>query len=160
MSEKTEPIVLRTEERFPARPGYKGKLWHLRCHVCGAEFTRPRTPYGEHRNYGLTCGMTCGRAFAHRNMHGEGHPNWKGGRHITGGYIRLLVPDAPTRYPYRYEHDLVMEKILGRALRPGEVVHHKNEDRQDNRPENLELKTIATHLRDHGVYDKPRRRKS
>lgn len=37
------------------------------------------------------------------------------------------------------EHRFVMEEMIGRELRKGETVHHKNGVCYDNRPENLEL---------------------
>ena len=51
-----------------------------------------------------------------------------------------LVPDGRTK---ELEHRLVMAQVLGRPLRADEVVHHRNGDRLDNDPDNLELWTTA-----------------
>lgn len=45
------------------------------------------------------------------------------------------------RSPYVFEQILIAEELLGRYLRRGESVHHRNGVRDDNRPENLELWT-------------------
>ena len=67
---------------------------------------------------------------------------WKNRTRHTDGYIWIRIPNHPrAKWGYVFEHILVMETYLGRYLREGEVVHHRNKKRDDNRIENLQLFT-------------------
>ena len=78
--------------------------------------------YARHRKTGEV-----GPADLLRRAQGEGS--------ITEtGYKRIAIDGV-----YWFEHRYVMEQILGRPLFLGENVHHKNGDRLDNNPANLEV---------------------
>lgn len=48
-----------------------------------------------------------------------------------------------------------MERILGRALVPGEIVHHKDHDKRNNNPSNLMLiSSQADHARLHSTKNR------
>lgn len=80
----------------------------------------------------------------------ENNGNWNGGRKIQNGYRMVRYPSHPKAIQgYVYEHRLVMEQHIGRYLGKGEIVHHKNRNKQDNRLENLEILTPSEHNKVH-----------
>jgi len=97
-----------------------------------------------------------GRHGNHRS--GPNHPRWNGGKLLlSNGYVAVRVAhDHPHAwgpktglFRYAYEHILVMEKHVGRPILTSEIVHHKNGDKTDNRPDNLELMTRSEHNAEH-----------
>jgi hypothetical protein len=75
-----------------------------------------------------------------------------------GGYRYVHAPEHPhaTKQGYVAEHRLVVEKRLGRFLKPTEVVHHINEVTHDNRDENLQVFASAGQhaALAHGAFNK------
>jgi hypothetical protein len=73
------------------------------------------------------------------NYKRENCPAWNGGKtKHTAGYVMIHSPNHPFRnhMNYVFEHRLVIEKQLGRYLKPEEIPHHLG-DKTDNRPEML-----------------------
>jgi len=67
----------------------------------------------------------------------ENHYNWKNGTHKSRGYVMIRKYIFCDKKINRSR--LVMEKKLGRFLKPEEIVHHINRIKDDDRPENLKL---------------------
>lgn len=85
---------------------------------------------------------------------GEKSHLWKGGKYTSAsrGYKFVSNKNHPRarKNGYILEHHSVAEKILGRYLRPGEVVHHIDFDRGNNDPSNLYVfRTQDAHMRHH-----------
>ena len=83
----------------------------------------------------------CQMHYRRNKLHGNPNTILNDGKtNDRDGYvfIRVIKGDG-NKGKYKYEHRVVMEQIIGRELLSTETVHHKNGDRKDNRPENLEL---------------------
>ena len=69
------------------------------------------------------------------------------------GYVLRLVTEHPfmDKRGYVREHRLVVEEHLGAFLMPNQFIHHINQDRADNRLENLVVQGAPSHATSHLV---------
>lgn len=129
--------VLSEAQRRRMPSGMTKRYWLCQCEcgtikeVLGANLKNNST---------LSCG--CYRDLRNKSQpKGELSTSWKGGRRIESGYVLVYLPDHPKAKSNGYvrEHIVVMENKIKRPLLKHENVHHKNGDKTDNRPDNLEL---------------------
>ena len=108
-----------------------------KCENCGIEFYVVPSMVGKY------CSKKC-HSKSMEGFRGAEHPQWTGGRVVRkDGYIVVRNPKNPIKYIL--EHRLIMSNHIGRELKTNEHVHHKNENKSDNRLDNLELLSHGEH---------------
>ena len=112
----------------PISPFKKGHIaWNKNKHIyLGGGFKKGHTPWNRNKKVPQISG---------KNSHW-----WKGGEVIdNNGYVLIYSPNHPFKSSTNYvrRSHLIVEKYLGRFLKPKEIVHHINEIKTDDRIENF-----------------------
>lgn len=82
----------------------------------------------------------------------DGRPGEAERRRARDGEGTVLTVGYRWHHAKGLEHRTVIERTLGRKLRTDECVHHKNGNKLDNRPENLEVMTRSEHMKHHAAH--------
>lgn len=133
------------------------------CVVCGAAFTRYAPP-SDVRPKKL-CSRTCQGRFMATNHKAP----WLKALNDTPGRNKRIAQENRTniraaqpqlgksngktyaKHLGRHEHRKVAEQMLGRRLTKAEVVHHKDNNKRNNNPDNLQVMTRSEHSRLHAL---------
>jgi hypothetical protein len=109
-----------------------GEQVSLVCDCCKKSFTRkPSAVSGGEKTY-------CTDACQRKDMLGERHHRWKGGKSkTTEGYDIVLTKRENRVGDYTAAHRLVAEQCIGRELEKYEHVLHLDNDKTHNEKENL-----------------------
>ena len=152
-----QPVYIKQDRRLCSLEC--NKKWQARnqitknCLYCGKEFiVRPSEAGIKY------CSRECEANSKIKRPTGRMH----NGRPVIenyAGYLTVYEPTSPmaSRTGRVLEHRFVMAEKIGRPLMTDEQVNHINHDKQDNRPENLEIMNPTDHSRETGRYTNNKR---
>jgi len=147
----------------------------VKCDMCGCVFERADCLLRRTKHH--FCSRKCLADFSNKAKNPDGYNSLKNydniSRHMSD-LNRKLNPgrmtdevreklrkahlDSGEGKSYRkvygkHEHRVVAETVLGRPLRPGEVVHHIDGDKRNNSPDNLYVfENQSQHAKWHQKY--------
>lgn len=104
------------------------------------------------------CSWECTTAGRFKNTIDRMH-NGRPVRVDDDGYLLIWEPEhsPPSRRGWALEHRVVMAKALGRQLLATEEVDHKDDNRQDNSFENLQVLSKPAHRKKTGATTRAKR---
>ena len=130
-----------------------------KCAQCQSEFLGARK---EQRYCSKSC-ASVRKGNMRKGCKDGPHKNWTYAKRVNrDGYVVMYGgnhPYAEGRLMIA-EHIMKMELRLGRRLRKGECVHHKDENKRNNADTNLELQQHAQHSRMHSLRSVAKRKRS
>lgn len=158
MSKTPNAICERCGKEFHARKGARFCCWdcfnesrkkraEFRCDNCGKPIEKHLSQAKWNRHF---CSVDCYSEWKAKTEDG----GWTIESREKASQSRQKLVGIAEKGTYKKHlgkriHRAVAEKMLGRPLRPGEVVHHINGDKHDNRPENL---MVFSSQQDHVAY--------
>ena len=145
----------------------------LKCDFCGKRMYKYPSQIHRH-NF---CSRKCLADFSSREKNPEAYNDLKDYGNISEHMKQLNAAMNPSRMDFptraklsvkrrgsgsgksyaksfgRHTHRMVAERMLGRKLKPGEVVHHIDGNKRNNAPENLMVFSgQSEHAKWHGLH--------
>ena len=122
------------------------------CEGCQSTFTLVKDIHGHLNKKKIFCTRQC--HLRTKNVPGAAH-SIKGGKAAAAVNIDRLRGTGTKTYVKEnglHQHRIVAEKLIGRPLLQGEVVHHEDHDKKNNDPDNLLIfPSQAEHAKHHGL---------
>ena len=163
IKETTETNTYEKKSKFGKFSSYQRtkRITHWTCDNCSTEFSKVRN--GKYNTESKSFCKTCISKIGLGKLIGQAGYEHKIEKTLKGkvGNIITSKDGYPERYigkdyPYRKggyrcirEHVFVMECHLERGLKKGEIVHHIDGNKTNNRLDNLYLTTVQEHNKLH-----------
>lgn len=147
--------------------------FNCKCSICNKRFHIKPSAFKKSKNH--YCSIQCHTLAKKEYMKGEKNhqyglkgcenSSWKSDKKVTNyGYIKIRCLEHPFKDcdGFVFEHRLIAEKYLlnnensieingKKYLKPNYAVHHKDENKINNNPENLEIMTKEEHSKIHAI---------